>query len=214
MQRFSGAFSRAATKLSYAATRTAQDYQIDSLPDEPTFTGALAARMMDALRHFNTSGIHWSARVLSSHGPNTEETEFGADFLGLLSLNLPGYNVRKGFLAQAKRQEPGSRLSRREWERLQQQCGKMLSYSPESYVFIYSINGVFMVPAISVVACAGVEDLHTLHPKKTGAFYREHFECYVGDKRMDSDVSSVLADLMCCYGPVGARPSFPYIDWH
>jgi hypothetical protein len=144
---------------------------------------------------FATSGISWSAKVLLSHGENTEETEFGADILGLLSLDLPELKIRKGFLAHANRQEPGSKLPRREWDRLVNQCNKMTSFTPESFVFIYAFNGVFMVPAVTVAHCVGPEDLHTLNPESTVRFYRRHLQCFIGDSRIDSATPEALAGL-------------------
>ena len=194
MQRYASAFSRASTRLAHAATKTVQDYSVGALPDEPTFTGAFVARLKDALDGFTTSGIVWSGKVLSSHGPNTEETEFGADILGVLSLSLPGLRVVKGFLAQAKRQEPGSKLVRSEWDRLQIQCRKMIRHTPESFVFVYSLNGVYMIPAVKVLSCTDIEDLHTLHLKEL-VVYRSPFECFIGDPRVDSATPAALEHL-------------------
>jgi len=101
----------------------------------------------------------------------------------------------KGFLAQAKRQEPGSKLVRSEWDRLQIQCRKMIRHTPESFVFVYSLNGVYMIPAVKVLSCTDIEDLHTLHPEKTGSFYRSHFECFIGDPRVDSATPAALEHL-------------------
>jgi hypothetical protein len=195
MEKYANAFSRAASRVSTAATKTIQEYGADTVPDETTFTPALGTRIKDALNGYSASGITWNIKYLSSHGPGSEEKRFGADFLGVLSLNLPGYTVKKGFFAQAKRQEPGTKLSPKEWDRLVEQCQTMLAFSPESFVFVYSLNGVFVVPAISVLACHSHEDLHTLHPKKIGPFYREHFECFVGDRRIDSASTTVLDNL-------------------
>ena len=195
MQRYASSFKRASTKLANAATKTVQDYSVGALPDEPTFTGALVTRLRDALDGFATSGIVWSAKVLTSHGGNAEETVFGADFLGVLTLSLPGLTISKGFLAQAKRQEPGSKLSKTEWGRLKEQCDKMLSFTPESFVFVYALNGVYMIPAIKVASCIEVEDLHTLHPQNTGPFYRNHFECFIGDRRLDSATPQILREM-------------------
>ena len=196
MKKFDSAFGSAATKVANAAKRTAEEYADKQLPDEPAFTSALATRIRDSLTGFAKGGITWSSKILSSHGPNTEEKKLGADILGALHLNLPGYVVKKGFLAQAKRQEPGKHLSKDEWGRLYNQCLTMLQFSSESYVFIYSLNGVYVVPAISVVACTSVEDLHTLHPKILSAFYKEHFMCFVGDRAIDSTSPRTLDNLI------------------
>jgi hypothetical protein len=195
MQRYIRSFRQASNRLGRAAVKTVQEYRDEALPDEPTFTGALVTRLKDSLDGFVTSGISWSAKVLSSHGARAEETEFGADILGLLSLDLPELKIRKGFLAQAKRQEPGSKLSQREWTRLVEQCKRMTSFTPESFVFIYAFNGVFMVPAVTVPHCVGPEDLHTLNPENTVRFYRRNFECHIGDSRIDSATPDALVAL-------------------
>jgi hypothetical protein len=195
MERFAKAFSSAATKAARAATKTVRDYADGALPDEPSFTTALVTRIRDALDRNSTRGITWTARILSSHGPGTEEIQYGADVLGVLTLELPGFTITKGFVAQAKRQEPGCKLSASEWNRLKGQCDTMLAVTPESFVFVYALNGVFMIPAISVTGCATPQDLHTLHPKKTGQFYKEHFQCFVGDKRVQTINATALGDL-------------------
>jgi hypothetical protein len=71
----------------------------------------------------------------------------------------------------------------------------MLRFTPESYVFVYAFNGVFMIPALSVVGCTSAVDLHTLHPKNTRQFYKEHFQCFVGDRRLHQIDPSALQDL-------------------
>ena len=195
MKRYDSAFSSAATRVNSAAKKTTEDYAKGYIPDEPNFTAALVTRIKDLLTDYSKGGISWTAKILTSHGPNTEETKFGADLLGALNLDLPGYSVRKGFLAQAKRQDPGKPIRSAEWRRMQEQCNTMLKFTSESYVFVYGLNGVFVVPAISVVACSNVEDLHTLHQKPLSGFYKEHFTCFVGDMRIDGASGRILDNL-------------------
>jgi hypothetical protein len=196
MKKYESAFSSAATRVGTAAKKTVEEYVEKNLPDEPSVSVALVTRIKDAISGFAKGGITWNAKILSSHGPGTEEAKIGADILGALSLGLPEYSVKKGFLAQAKRQEPGKPLDLTEWKRLQAQCDLMLKHSPESFVFVYAMNGFYVVPAISVAACAGREDLHTLHPKTLSAFYKEHFMCFVGDKSITGASAAVLDDLL------------------
>lgn len=196
MKKYDSAFVSAAARVGAAAKKTAQEYAERNIPDEPSFTATLAVRIKDSLSGFAKGGVSWSAKILSSHGPNTEESKFGADILGALSLNLPGYSVKKGFLAQAKRQEPGKPLATSEWKRMQAQCNTMLNFTSDSYVFVYALNGVFVVPAISVSACQTIEDLHTLHPKNISTFYKEHFMCFVGDREIDAASTQVLNKIL------------------
>jgi len=195
MEKYLSAFSSAATKIGNAAKKTSENYSDKLIPDEPAFTAALTTRIMDSLGGYSKSGISWQSKILTSSGPNTEEKIYGADLLGVLELDLPDFKIKKGFLAQAKRQEPGKKLSAKEWERLINQCTKMLGYTSESYVFIYSLNGVFIVPALSILGTQKVEDLHTLHPKRIQAFYKEHFMCFVGDSRLKHTEPYILEEL-------------------
>ena len=196
MKRYDSAFSSAATRVNSAAKKTTEDYAKGYIPDEPDFTATLVTRIKDFLSDYSKGGISWTAKILSSHGPNTEEARFGADLLGALNLDLPGYSVRKGFLAQAKRQDQGKPMRSAEWRRMQGQCNTMLKFTSESYVFVYALDNVFVVPAISVMACSNVEDLHTLHPKPLSRFYKEHFTCFVGDGRIDGASGSILDNLL------------------
>ena len=195
MQQFDAAFNSAASKLNTAANKTRDDMLTRALPDEPAVTSALVIRFRDALDDYEKAGIKWSAKVLSSHGQGAEEKFFGADFLGVLQIEFPEFKVRKGFLAQAKRQNEGKKLSSADWNRLAGQCERMMTFSNTSFVFVYSMNGFFVVPAVSVLACNGPEDLHTLHPMKIHHFYNQHFRCYVGDNGIHDDSPSILEEL-------------------
>ena len=195
MQRFNAAFESAASKLNAAANKTRDDMLERTLPDEPTVTSALVTRFRDALDGYERAGIRWSAKILSSHGHGAAEGIFGADFLGVLRIEFPEFQIGKGFLAQAKRQNEGTKLSSKEWARLVEQCKKMMKYSNASFVFIYSLNGFFVVPAVSVLACRGPEDLHTLHPMRIHHFYKHHFRCFVGDYDIRYSTPSILEEL-------------------
>lgn len=72
----------------------------------------------------------------------------------------------------------------------------MLNFSSDSYVFVYALNGVYVVPATSVAACKQAEDLHTLHPKTMSVFYKEHFMCFIGDRAIHSASPNVLDNLL------------------
>lgn len=182
MNRYEKAFSNAQRIIANAANAVAEGYARGRYPDEVAITGNLAGRIEAGLNGYASGGILWQVKTLS---PYTEEKPYGADFMGILTLALPDFSVTKGFLAQSKRQESGQKLDASEWKRLQSQCEKMLARTPASFVFVYARNGIVVVPAISVLASTGREDLHTLHPKKVQNFFREHFECYIGDRKID-----------------------------
>lgn len=195
MQRFNAAFASAASRLLNAANKTRDDMVAQILPDEPAVTSALVTRFRDTLNRFEKAGIRWSAKILSSHGHGAEEGIFGADFFGVLQFAFPEFKISKGFLAQAKKQNEGAKLSSTEWNRLVGQCKNMMKYSNASFVFVYSLNGFFVVPAVSVLACRDAEDLHTLHPMRIHDFYKHHFQCFVGDYGIRDSSASILEEL-------------------
>jgi hypothetical protein len=98
-----------------------------------------------------------------------------ADLLGVLTSATDVFRVNKGFLAQAKLYGHGRKPSRKQ---LVAQCESMLSYSGASYVFLYRLDGVVVVPALAVVAAGG--DVHGLESWSIEEFFRQHLWCFVG----------------------------------
>ena len=133
------------------------------------------------------SGIVWKARTLrTGRGVAAEEKRHGADLMGILDLALPDFRATKGFLAQAKRAEPGQRFSKRDWDRLRSQCEKMLSRTPASFVWVYSKSrGIRIFSANSVL---GLESrcIFDLYSRGVSSFFENHIECFIGDRRLDS----------------------------
>lgn len=132
---------------------------------------------------YAAKGLRWSAKTLTDRGRNAQEREFGADFLAVLEIETWNYNLRKGFLAQAKLVEPSGSFSNSEYQRLSDQCIRMLDISQDAFVFLYSTGGIAVVPAISVVASAPVNP-HHLYKRHLARFYEEHFASFIGDRRL------------------------------
>lgn len=84
------------------------------------------------------SGIQWTALSLTDRVKNSQEKEFGADFDGVLDIDLDDYQAKKGFLAQAKRIEPFETMVAQERRRIVKQCKNMLDHTNEAFVFLYS----------------------------------------------------------------------------
>lgn len=94
-------------KLVAEAESTIIDSIIDRrTPDEPSITNRFLQALEMAINQSESiQGIQFQARTLSSLGPNAEEQDIGADFIGGLDIQLPGFTVSKGFLCQAKRRK-------------------------------------------------------------------------------------------------------------
>ena len=177
----SSTFSR---RISSAARLTMEDMAQGRAQQEPAITDRLIAYIQSEVRRSNKSPFMWNAMTLTDRGRNSQEKKYGADFLGSLEINLDGFHVKKGFLAQAKKIEPNQSYSPTEYGKLVQQCNDMLTISPSSFVFLYSaIDGFSVIPAVGVVSSRACNP-HELTTKPIQKFFVEHFECFIVDPRI------------------------------
>lgn len=187
---------RAASKIiSDAAHKVVDDFRVGKVEQEPAFTDRMLGRIEQAIEGSSIKGINWSAKTLTDRGRNAQENKYGADFLGVLDIDLKNYSVKKGFLAQSKLIKAGGLISKSEFERMQNQCKIMLDISPDSFVFIYSITGISVVPAIAILNSnfCKVSDFYS---KKLSGFYEEHFKCFIGDHRIISPTIGTLNNIV------------------
>lgn len=183
-----------AKRIEKAAQRVVRSYQEGVIEHEPTFTDRLLGGIEEAMNEFEVKGVRWRSKTLTFQGPHAQETRYGADFIGVLDIDVPGYSVVKGFLAQAKRVELVHTMNRRDWEDMKIQCEKMLALSPDSFVFLYSREGISVVPAISVVGC-DIWNPYALSSRSVTRFYEEHFQCFIGDRRISAPSIETLNKL-------------------
>jgi hypothetical protein len=182
-------------KLDRAEQSTLQAMRDGRVEHEPSITDRMLAYIEARLDGTDIGGVRWTAKTLTSIGINSQETEHGADFFGLLDLRLPGYNVKKGFLAQAKKIEPGQSMSQTAYNDLRDQCDRMHNRSPVSYVFIYSLmSGIRVVSANDVLASHRGNPLD-LTSWSMREFFRAHFECFIGDYRLSAATPEELEAL-------------------
>lgn len=182
-------------KIKKAERLSLQALQHVRIEHEPVFTDRLLGAMEHALNGERIGGVRWTAKTLTDRIANSQEAEFGADFMTVFEASLPDFEVAKGFLAQSKRLEPGQSFAPAEVRRLKEQCEKMLDHSAASYVFIYSQqSGILVVPATEVVAARECNP-HELTSMPMGKFYEQHFECFIGDRAIDSATPAGLAEL-------------------
>jgi hypothetical protein len=169
-------------KISQVERETLDALRDGRVEQEPALTDRLLGSMEHVLNGKRVAGVRWTVKTLTDRGRGSQESVFGADFMAALELSLDGYQVAKGFLAQSKLIEPSQTFSKREVTRLKDQCKQMLSFSPDSFVFLYSQqSGIVVVPATEVLASRDCNP-HELTSKKMASFYREHFECFIGDR--------------------------------
>ena len=154
------------------------------IEQEPQFTDRMRGRIEQAMEGYAEKGVSWRAKTLTDRGAKSQESLYGADFFGVVSIELPGLFVNKGFLAQAKLIRPGKKMKPTEYERMKEQCDKMLQLSPDSFIFLYSNKEIRIVPAITILSCEPINP-HDLYSRSIANFFENHFSCFIGDRKIN-----------------------------
>jgi hypothetical protein len=184
----------AATHIAEAANGAVDAFVEGRVEQEPAFTDRMLGRIETAMEGYVTKGVRWTAKTLTDRGRNSQEREFGADFAGVLNIDLEDFKVSKGFLAQAKMVEPRVWVPAFEIQRMVAQCEQMLNHTPDAFLFLYSAQGISVVPAVSVVG-GHFSNPHDLYSRSLSRFYEEHFECFIGDREISSPDAGMLDAL-------------------
>src|SRR5713101_2938295 len=90
----------AASRIARAADLAENNLDEALVEQEPQFTDRMLDRITQAIEGYQTKGVLWRAKTLTDRGANAQEKQYGADFVGVLQIEVPGYSVKKGFLAQ------------------------------------------------------------------------------------------------------------------
>ncbi len=154
-----------------------------AIVDEDDFTSRLLERLELALNGWTHAGITLTASKLTSRGRRAEETEFGADIVATVNIDLEEYQAKKGILVQAKRLEVGRKFGTKAWTNLEVQIEKMQRHTNESYVWIYSPSGV---RSLKSTALTGLKSRKPddLYLAKCATFLGEFVQCKHGDPRI------------------------------
>ena len=195
------AIGRITNKIADAEKLVIRGFHEKAIETEPSFTDRLlgAIEMAFGENGFESDGYRIRVRTLRDRGKGAPEHEFGADFVSVLDINIPNYSLSKGFLVQAKiagKEEfqisgQGNyplqiRLPEKEKSRLTIQCEQMLSISPDSYIFVYSQNGIYVVPATTAVNIVSDGTPRKIYAKTLKQFYKDHMMSFIGDRKIDA----------------------------
>ena len=179
-------------ELAYAAAARANAATADAIGAyadgtyhyEEDITSALVMALRKNFNGRKFAGFKWSASLLKGYrGDASEEGKTGADILIHVTLKTPTINYSKGVLVQAKRHT--GNLSATAHAELVGQCGKMLNYSPASFVFYYSKEKMRCASA-TVVEGSNERNLAALCLWSSHRFFLELFRCPIGDRRITS----------------------------
>lgn len=136
-------------------------------------------------------GVQFAVQVFR----RLEESNVGADLMGVMQIDTPTGSVQKGFLAQAKVCSLDTKSSRpvaicRD-SRLRKQVRNMLALTPDAFAFFYTTEGIFVVPALQISLTPGNRiSTDEVYAHGIGPFYEEHFKCFIGDQGIASPSTS------------------------
>ncbi len=191
-----------AEKLAGATRRVCKDYRDGDVVHEEPFSDQLCGRLKETLEDFRTGEIVWQADIARRRGrfsarsltKTKEEPAFGADLVMTIDIDTHTESVRKGYLAQAKRLEPGKRLDAAEYRRLLGQCERMVAFTPASLVFLYHQQDVHVVSANAVLSRRD-GDLWSITTWPIEVLYEDFAICWFGDHRIQATDPAALEGL-------------------
>jgi len=133
----------------------------------------ITARLLENIeRDFKELNTNISTKIFKRKGKNSEEKRFGADLLTVLEINNGNQSLKKYFLAQAKKLKSNERKYYLKHDKmLISQIRKMLSITSDSFIFVYTKNGIFVKSAMS---------RHNYY-KCLSSFFKDFIKCFIGD---------------------------------
>jgi len=175
-----------------------EDINRGKIETEPSTTDRFIQALEDKFPYYYKDGsIVFEARSVGDRGRGASESKYGTDFVGVLNIDIGKYQLTKGFIAQAKNCSDDIKFNKKyrqkitidfttgnkKFNELKEQTGKMLSISPDSFVFIYCLEGIYVVPASSVDSLK-IND--SLYAKPVSNFFKEFLMCFIGDQRLNA----------------------------
>lgn len=175
----------AARRAGRAVDRAIKKYRDELVTDEDDLTGVLLGNL-DAELQGKIGGLTWNSSILRHRkGKAAQEKRIGADILIHVVLATQNRSYSKGVLIQAKRCDKDALLTVKAHTELHDQCTKMVSVSPSSFVFDYTRSGVRCGSAVRIAGSAN----RALYEECTWTSYRffqELFRCPIGDPAITS----------------------------
>ncbi|WP_454659093.1 hypothetical protein [Bosea beijingensis] len=152
---FQAALHNLAFDLGAESNRLFLDSYQEDWPDEESTTGALFGALVNSIRSLtkmdqsrNDYGIEFKAEF----SKKSAEAEHGADVFVHFRCDEPHWKIRTTTVLQAKRVEPNRSMTSGDHERLSTQLTKMLTHTTESFVLMYSRDGIHVLPAVAAQA--------------------------------------------------------------
>jgi len=206
MKEISGVIKNFGLIVSEVEKQTIEGMQSGQMEAETTITDRFLGALTNEInRHgperFGREGLTIRATTLLDRGRRSPESILGADFAILLDIDVEGFQLKKGILCQAKKEDSWINLKSKrypttvkfsknsEFIRLHGQVSKMLQITSDSFVMIYSKREFVVVPASSV---HGLNVDGVLYAKRIGNFFKEFLMCFIGDVGIDDDPDHLI----------------------
>src|SRR5579883_1657467 len=81
-----------------AVNLTTEALKQGRVEQEAAFTDRMLGGIEHAVDDRRIGAIKWHAKTLTDRGPGSQESTYGADFMGVFSVNLTEIKLSKGFL--------------------------------------------------------------------------------------------------------------------
>ena len=185
-----------AHKMEDAASGALEAYREERAGYETMVTDRMLGAIEQSVKGYRSKGVTWESKtLLPGSGRSAEEKVHGADFLGVLDIDLSDFRVKKGFMAQAKRAEPKQAFGDDDWSRLVEQCTNMLMRTPDAFVFVYSRSlGIRVLPASSVLG-SDARVLLDHYNHGLVRFFEDHLTSFIGDRRLNAPTIEAIETL-------------------
>lgn len=201
-------------KISTAERTAIRHLSEQAIETEPSLTDRFLGAIDNIFEAngFEANGFLIKSRTLRDRGRNAPEHEFGPDFISVLNINISNYSLSKGFLVQAKlagKEEiniidkkpypevqvyfPSNKAKNN--SRLLTQCEQMLNITPDSFVFVYSTFGIYVVPASTFASIKSTSSPQSVYSKTLERFYKDFLMSYIGDRRLNAYDDETLRRL-------------------
>jgi hypothetical protein len=140
-----------------------------NLEEEGDLTSRLLQNFERDFKEIHSRKYKIKTKVFKRSGPSSEENKIGADLIILLNIKNKSSEINKFFLAQSKKIDHKNNLKFD--PRLYQQCRKMLNITSDSFIFVYTPEGIFVKSAINTF----------LNYKKITSFFGDFLSCFIGE---------------------------------
>lgn len=160
---------------------------------EEKITDHLLKEIENSFKFYRVRGVNFD---VYTYRKETEEPHIGADIAGLVEITIfdkkQSKTISKAYLAQAKianrkRIFPYHVYYKSDNKHILKQAKKMLDITSDSFFFLYTTNGIFVVPALEIYLFnKNTIDTRFYYKKRFGSFYQEFFKCYIGDHNIST----------------------------